>query len=134
MIDAGVGHGPVDFAGVQIRVVPRVQSTEGLWETPPAIDRVSKLLATKAYELLETSVGECGTFTMAEASVAVPFVGAATGALALSQLIRLASLYSAPQLLQVELSAPEMETVSTLVPSPSTNLGSEHFQLGPKAA
>jgi hypothetical protein len=129
MIDAGVGHGPVDFEALQIRVIPKNESLEGLWGSPDHAKRTDELLATKAYEALEQAVGQCGTYTLAEASVAVPFVGAATGALAIAQLIRLGSLKAVPQLLQLELAAPEMMTLSALVRSPNVNLGSEHSDL-----
>jgi len=68
-------------------------------------------------------VGECGKVSFAEASVAVPFVGAAAGAITISQAIRLASLQSAPLFLQIELGAPEMATLGGLTTPPETILG-----------
>ena len=94
MIDAGIGHGAGDFEGIQLRTIANGQALEGLWERPKAAaDPYSKkLLDCAVYRKLEEHVGQCGTLEFAEASVAVPFVGAATGALAIAQLIRLASL------------------------------------------
>jgi hypothetical protein len=127
MIDAGIGHGPGDFEGIQVRVIANGQPIDGLWEEPQSPETadqdVSDLLVTPAYLELETHVGNCGVVAFAEASVAVPFVGAATGALAIAQVIRLASMSPAPLFLQMELSSPEMTTIGYLTEAPLANLG-----------
>lgn len=87
------------------------------------------LLEQTAYQGLRDHVGECGKVDFADASVAVPFVGAATGALMIAQAIRLASLQQAPLLMQMELGSPEMATLGGLPPIPETNLGSIPIQL-----
>ena len=94
MIDAGIGHGPGDFEGIQIRTIAKGQAIDGLWGAPTAgaPSRVETLQDSPAYRELERHIGRCGTFEFAEASVAVPFVGAASGALTLAHIIRLASL------------------------------------------
>jgi hypothetical protein len=61
--------------------------------------------------------------------VAVPFVGAATGALVIAQAIRLASLEPAPVFVQMELGAPEMTTLGGLNAPPEINLGSFSMRL-----
>ena len=61
--------------------------------------------------------------------MAVPFVGAATGALAIAQLIRLASMQAGAALLQMELSAPEMVIDGGRSSAPQTNLGGEPIDL-----
>jgi hypothetical protein len=66
---------------------------------------------------------------LAEASVAVPFVGAAAAALTIAQASRLASLQPIPHLMQVELGATEMVTNGGLAPGPETNLGSFSIRL-----
>lgn len=128
MIDAGVGHGPGDFEGIQVRTVVDGKPVTGLWNDPEigeAAEEGSKgLLETPTYLELEKHVGVCGKLSFAEASVAVPFVGAATGALVIAQAIRLASLQPAPVFLQMELGAPDMATVGGLTASPEVNLGS----------
>ena len=132
MIDAGIGHGAGDFEGIQIRAIAKGQSLDGLWSDPEqnaVEDNKKSLLDRPAYLELEHHVGQCGTVGFADASVAVPFVGAAAGALAIGQAIRLASLQSAPLFLQVELGAPEMATLGGLTVPPETNLGSFSVQL-----
>jgi hypothetical protein len=132
MIDAGVGHGPVDFEGIQLRTIAKGASLESLWcESANAEGQGSseRLLAKPAYVELEQRLGKCGTFGFAEASVAVPFVGAATGALVIAQAIRLASLQAVPRFLQVELGSPEMATLGGLITAPSVNLGSCSIEL-----
>lgn len=131
MIDAGIGHGPGDFEGLQVRTIAKGQSIDGLWGAPAASgeDRVAALQDSPAYRELERHVGRCGTFEFAEASVAVPFVGAAAGALTLAQIIRLASLEAVPALFHMELGAPQMVTSGTMLPAPKTNLGSHEYRL-----
>jgi hypothetical protein len=82
-----------------------------------------------AYVELEQHVGECGKVSFAEASVAVPFVGAATGAIVIGQAIRLATLEPAPVFLQMELGAPDMATLGALTEAPDVNLGSFSIRL-----
>lgn len=123
MIDTGVGHGPGDFEGIQVRVIAKDDRIEDFWGTDVSSaqeHRVQTLLARQAYQQLDP----CGAVRFAEASVAVPFVGAAAGALTLAQTIRLASLESASRLLQVELNAPDMATFGGLTGAPAGNLGS----------
>ncbi|MCS3452333.1 MULTISPECIES: hypothetical protein [Bradyrhizobium] len=132
MIDAGIGHGPGDFEGIQIRTIAKGQAIDGLWGAPTAgaASRVEMLQDSPAYRELERHIGRCGTFEFAEASVAVPFVGAATGALTLAHIIRLASLEAVPRLFQIELGAPQMVTSAEMLPLPNVNLGSHEYLLG----
>ena len=61
----------------------RGQSIEGLWSKTTATDSDdarAKVLAKEAYVELEKKIGQCGIVSFAEASTAVPFVGAAAGA------------------------------------------------------
>jgi len=133
MIDAGIGHGPGDFEGIQVRVIAEGNPVQGLWAEPndgtSSDESYKGLLETPIYRELEQHVGICGKFEFAEASVAVPFVGAATGALVISQAIRLASLQEGPLLLQVELGSPDMPTIGGLTEKPEVNLGSFSVRL-----
>lgn len=87
------------------------------------------MLDRPAYVELEQHVGRCGTVAFAEASVAVPFVGAAAGALTIAKAIRLASLEPTPHFLQMELGAPGMATCGGLTARPEINLGSVSVRL-----
>jgi hypothetical protein len=131
MLDAGIGHGPGDFEGIQVRTIAKGQAIEGLWDKPKTDDEGTPkgLLSRQAYVELERHVGQCGTVEFAQASVAVPFVGAATGALVIASVIQLASLQASPLFLQMELGAPEMTTIGGFARSPETNLGSFSLRL-----
>ena len=127
MIDAGLGHGANDFEGIQIRTVAKGQPIDGLWDENARTQHdapFTKLMENEAYTELETRIGSCGIVSFAEASTAVPFVGAATGALVITQAIRLASLQPSTLFLHMELGAPEMTTNAGTIPGPTINFGS----------
>jgi len=132
MIDAGLGHGPHDFEGIQLRTVIKGQPIDGLWtqdaEREPA-GQPNRLLGKEAYIDLEKQIGQCGIVSFAEASTAVPFVGAAAGALVIAQAVCLASLEPTARFLQMELGAPEMVTISEMVDAPLVNRGSTSMTL-----
>lgn len=130
MIDVGVGHGPRDFEGIQIRIVPKGAPMEHLW-SDAVPHRNDGLLEGDAYKTLDAKVGACGAYAIAKASVAVPFVGAAASALAFAQMIRLASGEDAVALLQVDLASPEMVIDGGRVAAASTFLGGVHVDLNP---
>ena len=129
MVDAGIGHGPADFEGIQVRVIPKGASIERIWNAPTQEASNDRLLCTEAYQALEREIGACGSYTLANASVAVPFVGAATGALAIAQLIRLASMRAGGALIQLELAAPAMVIDGGRSSAPQGNLGGEPMDL-----
>lgn len=120
MIDAGVGHGPVDFETAQIRVLARGDAAT--WKKATPRSSIETLLLRNAYRSIATS-DRCGAFQLAEASVAVPFVGAAIGALSLTQAMRLAGMLGAVKLLQLELASPDLTTNAGVGPPPGANLG-----------
>lgn len=108
MIDVGIGDDAASFEGIQIRVVPKGAPVEGLWGSGSTVDARERLSDNEAYRAAEKDIGTCGKVMLADASVAVPFVGAAAAALAVTQAIRLASLKSGVVLLQVELASPSL--------------------------
>ncbi|MCK1513078.1 hypothetical protein IVB22_10950 [Bradyrhizobium sp. 190] len=131
MIDAGLGHGPHDFEGIQLRVIAKGASSGDLWNEPEheVDETLSDRQASAAYKDLEKQIGQCGIVSFAEASTSVPFVGAAAGALVIAQAIRLASLEPTARFLQMQLSAPEMASVADFVAKPNVNVGSAALQL-----
>ena len=129
MLDAGVGHGPTDFEAMQIRVMRKGDDPSLLWANPPIPKKIDDVLRLDAYKELAVREGRCGTFTLAQASVAVPFVGAAAGALVIAQAIRLTSMHSSRTILQMELRSPEMTTAGSEVPSPMVNLGGVYVHI-----
>ena len=123
MIDAGVGHGATDFEMMQLTVLEKGDDASQLWteqEKPKDVDAVMK---GKAYQEHEKKHGKCGTFSLAEASVAVPFVGAAVGAIAFSQAIRLGCLQQTVQVMQMDLAAPGLVIPGSFNECPKKNLG-----------
>lgn len=127
MLDAGIGRGAVDFEGIQVRTIPAGSSIEGLWLDSPDETRRDRLMTREAYYALEQDIGRCGVVPLADASVSVPFVGAATAALVLAQLSRLGAMQPAATLLQMELSAPELVIDGGSTHLPSSFLGGETF-------
>ena len=53
MVDAGIGHGPGDFEGIQVRIIPNSGSVEGLWNASENGTSKDRLLAGEAYQSLE---------------------------------------------------------------------------------
>ena len=130
MVDGGIGHGPGDFEGLQVRVVPKESDIDALWGAPEPAKSREPLLAREAYKALEQGkAGACGAYALAGASVAVPFVGAATGASASAQLVRLASGQPGGALVQMSLGAPEMMIDGGRSAAPLAFLGGEHIDL-----
>jgi hypothetical protein len=132
MIDAGLGHGPNDFEGIQLRVVAKGDDASDLWNSSPHASDTSQRperLSNAAYTDLEKKIGQCGIVSFAQASTSVPFVGAAAGALVIAQTIRLASLEPTSRFLQMELGAPGMATHADFTAKPMSNLGSTPIAL-----
>lgn len=123
MLDIGVGHGPVDFESGQLRVFARGDAAS--WQAADDGRDVDALLRRQAYRELDA----CGAFTLADASVAVPFVGAVMGALAVAQLARLGAMEPSIRLMQIELGAPDLPSCGSMVAAPTSNLGTKEMDL-----
>ena len=129
VIDGGVGHGPNDFQRLQVKVVRNGQA-DGLWSPGVSAERdVEALLAQPAYQNYARQPGICGALPLAQASVAVPFVGAFAGALTVATAIRIANLEDVPKSLQIELPAPDLVTVSDMI-STTTPVSAVNALLG----
>lgn len=126
MLDAGVGHGATDFDTIQIHCLRAGTSLEGLWDSTGSPTRAD-VNSNSAYQKEDTRVGGCGMAEIAGASAAVPFVGAATGALLIAQLIRIASLGGTCKSFQLQMACPDMPTEGTPVQPESTGLGGENL-------
>jgi hypothetical protein len=124
LIDAGLGHGPVDFEAVQIRVLKKGVDPGKFWSPSETAKNVDVLLEKIAYRTHEATSDQCGARAIADASVAVPFVGAAVGALVIAQAIRLASMQTTVQMMQMELGAPGMAVLGALNTPASESRGS----------
>lgn len=123
MLDIGVGHGPVDFEIGQFRSFN--EGEESTWTEDDIETDVTVRLKRNAYR----GIDACGAFTLASASVAVPFVGAALGAICVTQLLRLGAMKQIPQLFQIELTAPEMSSRGSLSRDDASRFGSVAIDL-----
>lgn len=118
MVDAGVGHGPVDFESLHLRVLRKGTDPEAQWTEQEKAKDVEAMLNRETYRDYTARYDRCGAFELAEGSVAVPFVGAFVGALGVAQGIRIANRRPTAEFLQVELGAPSMATAGNMNPKP----------------
>lgn len=126
MLDLGVGHGPVDFEMGQVRVLAKgAQST---WSAPAKLKDVDSLRDSPAYAD-EKARDQCGAYSLAQASVAVPFVGLALGAIAVTQLLRLGAMLPVADLLQIELSCPEQAAAGQMLEPLRASVGVRQIDL-----
>lgn len=95
LIDAGLGATAADYQKLRINVFDSAgdpaRHFEGVEDQTMQV--VQQLLKLPAYEdfARTNGDGQCGAAMLAERSVAVPFVSAFTGALAIAQTVRIAS-------------------------------------------
>jgi len=95
IIDSGLGATAADYQRFRINVFGPAESPAahflGVEDSRSQV--AQKLLELPSYEKLARSTGDggCGAAILAETSVAVPFVSAVVGALAIAQSIRIAS-------------------------------------------
>jgi hypothetical protein len=130
MIDAGVGRGPVDFESAQIRVLRKGSDPKRFWSAPETPKDVDALMLRRAYKVHARKSDNCGTFTIAEASIAVPFVGAAVGALTIAQLLRLGHMMETPKIMQADLASPELLMTGGMNGAPISGLGGIELSVG----
>lgn len=124
LVDAGIGHGPVDFESLQIRILTQEADPHAFWSTQEKEKDLEKLLNNAAYKAHVQESGDCGTRPLATASVAVPFVGAAVGALTLASILRLGSMQTTTKILQMELGTPGMAVRGGENTAPTASRGS----------
>ena len=129
MIDAGVGHGPVDFESLQLRVLRKGADAASQWKAPAKAKDVEAMLDRDGYRDLAKQ-DRCGAFELAEGSVAVPFVGAFVGALGMAQGMRIASGRTTAEFLQTELGAPSLLGVGRMNDVPSESMKRLEIRVG----
>lgn len=89
IIEAGLGKGPQDFLGINLHTFPASKRASAVWQTANAAE--ADISAPAYRELLDRSGDRCGTVLLAGRSIGAPFVGAVAAALAVAELLRLAS-------------------------------------------
>ena len=123
MVDAGVGHGPVDFENTQIRILRSGVDAQAFWSAPERHKDVDALMKRAAYQVACRCIWMAAARSrLPAASVAVPFVGAALGALTIAQVLRLGSMLPTIQMMQVDLGAPEMAMTGAMNDAPAASL------------
>ncbi len=116
IIEAGLGHGPDDFLGIDLHTFPASRTARATW---PEIGASDPDIAKPAYRaLLEATGDRCGMVRLAARSIGAPFVGAAAAALVVSELLRLGVGGPANEVVSCHLRDPEACLVV-----PSQNLG-----------
>lgn len=118
VVDAGVGHGAVDFESFQLRVLRKGADLAKQWSAPENAKDVDAMLEREGYRDLAKK-DRCGAFELAEGSVAVPFVGAFVGAIGVAQAMRVSSGHVTAEFLQAELGAPALATAGRMNEIPS---------------
>lgn len=104
---------------INVRLAPEAHR----WSALPKPKDVDALLKGKAHKAHAADSDGCGTFDLAEASVAVLFVGAAAGAVAIAQVIRLCSMLQSIRIMQMDLGSPEMVMTGGLNEPPEASVG-----------
>jgi hypothetical protein len=92
IIDAGLGRGPGDYLGITLHTFPASRAADECWpeSAAPSGDPAQATAKKKAYENLDASSKDrCGVLRLAGRSIGTPFAGAAAGALAVGELLRL---------------------------------------------
>lgn len=88
VIEAGLGHQGEEYLAFALHSFPASRRAKDVWSGTSGSE-VAQLLAQPAYQgMLSRGEDECGLIEVAGATVAVPFVGAVTSALAVTEAIR----------------------------------------------
>src|SRR4051794_5221336 len=90
IIEAGLGAGTQEYLAFQVHTFPSSRPARTLWGAGDSTTATTELINQPAYKALaEAGVDECGLTTLAGRTVGAPFVGAATTALVLAELLRM---------------------------------------------
>jgi hypothetical protein len=91
IVEAGLGAGPQEYLAFQVHTFPAARAARARWGGGDELPTTEALLDRPAYRALaEAGVDECGLTTLAGRTVGAPFVGAATAAIVVSELLRMA--------------------------------------------
>lgn len=110
VIEAGLGKGVSDFLALRLHTFPGPVRARELWGG--VVAETADLADRPAYRALrKQGLDECGVTLLAGRTVGAPFVGGVAAALAVSELVRLASGARGYELIDAHLKAPEHRTV-----------------------
>jgi hypothetical protein len=89
VIEAGLGSGTLEYLAFQVHTFPAGRSARARWAGKVAVP-TEGLVQRPAYRALaDAGVDECGLTTLAGRTVGAPFVGAATAAIMVAELLRM---------------------------------------------
>lgn len=109
VVEVGLGGGPADFLGMRLHTFPGPNSARALWRTKAS--HSTSLLERPAYRALAAAGGDpCGLVRLAGRTVGAPFVGALAGAMAISELVKLAEGATCTAVLDLHLRSPSHMT------------------------
>lgn len=90
VIEAGLGAGTQEYLAFQVHTFPASRSARSWWGRGTGVSSTQTLVDRPAYRALaDAGVDECGLTTLASRTVGAPFVGAATSAIVVAELLRL---------------------------------------------
>ena len=113
----GVGGTSGDFDHISMTAIPASRTAAQLWPPPTASSGSAEALAsTRTFYRQVLSQHKCGHIELAGHSIAVPFVGAIAGALAVTDFVRLAMQAPVLSRLELRLDNPSSRIVAPLVP------------------
>lgn len=100
IVDAGLGRTETTFAQYRINTVADPGAVIDLFQEATERSDLQATAATEAFAEMDdgSSEAHCGLMALADTDVAVPFVGTAVAALALTQLVRRTLGLETPQL------------------------------------
>jgi hypothetical protein len=91
VIEAGLGKGGEEYLALQIHCFPGERSARSRWGIQRPLEMSDSLSAQPAYQALaDAGIDKCGLTMLSNRSVGASFVGAATAALVIAELLRLA--------------------------------------------
>lgn len=126
IIEAGLGRGPSDYLGITLHTFPASRAADACWQEPtnPSADPAHATARKQAYQHLHAASGDgCGVLRLAGRSIATPFTGAAAGALAVGELLRLCHGGPRVEYTAVHLARPDESTIILGAPWPAMNPG-----------
>jgi hypothetical protein len=90
VIEAGLGWGTEEYLAFQVHTFPALRSARERWGGVAEGNAAEKLLSSPAYQSLAAAgLDQCGLAMLAGRSVGASFVGAATAAIVIAELLRM---------------------------------------------
>jgi hypothetical protein len=90
VIEAGLGAGPQEYLAFQVHTFPGSRTARLRWGSGEQVTSTAALVEQPAYQALaRAGLDECGLTMLAGRTVGAPFVGAATAAIVVAEVLRM---------------------------------------------